>query len=297
MGRHFLTLPGEIRNLIYDYALAYETGLIGILEPSAPQPIITFWDQERRNAANMLKYVCRQLRQETTALRVRYNLITFEGQIRRRDLFQENAQVLRIPAMDFIFPTRIEFSALQQLEKYILMCEQNKEEYPRKIEVQQYRSEIGASKWFATSWASILVGLQYPWLHNFCSKYPLVKIVIRTHSIAPLRHTTIRACCARLLAIRGVKTSLKLRSSEEFLVNRNADVLHRQLSLYLLSMGKVESDILSNVTFSPAMDIEVVADQLCMREELLEATSVSRADTQGFTGQWEIVRQMLNEGV
>ena len=105
---HFFRLPGELRNDIYEYILTDPRGLTcrvlsdGSSKFYTPDQRATErqehkrrqpqWSQRRKNIrrkpedivinkleANKLQYVCRQLRQETKALELRYNTIYFNS--------------------------------------------------------------------------------------------------------------------------------------------------------------------------------------------------------------------------
>lgn len=98
---HLLTLPGELRNMIYAYALFEPAGLHfqrderGIWRLYAAQPFthtqnrpkipkdLDDPDPERpdsvRRVSNQLQFVCHELRSETRGLGIRFNSLIFDG--------------------------------------------------------------------------------------------------------------------------------------------------------------------------------------------------------------------------
>jgi hypothetical protein len=80
---NFLTrLPRELRDIIYEYALTEDGGLVADVKPKASNALPEFRPRRLDNlkdhrASNQLRLVCRQLYLETTGLGIRYNDITF----------------------------------------------------------------------------------------------------------------------------------------------------------------------------------------------------------------------------
>lgn len=75
---HFglLGLPRELRDIIYEYALTEQAGLV-LTEPSPSR--VRAADNPRGPDPNPIKFVCRQLYAETRGLGLRHNKITFPG--------------------------------------------------------------------------------------------------------------------------------------------------------------------------------------------------------------------------
>ncbi|KAI4705100.1 hypothetical protein J4E89_009394 [Alternaria sp. Ai002NY15] len=76
MAKSLLDLPRELRDIIYEYALAEDGGLI-VQEWPTTHPKAT--GAKYGIDANQLKFTCRQLYTETTGLGLRYNKVTFGG--------------------------------------------------------------------------------------------------------------------------------------------------------------------------------------------------------------------------
>lgn len=82
-----LSLPAEIRNIIYEYALTEDGGVVGDIR-HLPGTWLRFRaaDNEDKDLAcesNQLRYVCRQLHKETTALGLGFNDITLSDKHER----------------------------------------------------------------------------------------------------------------------------------------------------------------------------------------------------------------------
>ncbi|KAI4953366.1 hypothetical protein J4E86_006909 [Alternaria arbusti] len=76
MAKSLLDLPRELRNIIYEYALTEEDGLL-VQEWPTMHPKAA--GAKYGTDANQLKFTCRQLYTETTGLGLRYNKVTFGG--------------------------------------------------------------------------------------------------------------------------------------------------------------------------------------------------------------------------
>jgi hypothetical protein len=78
----FFQLPAEVRNLICEYALSFETALYCKL---TYQPLPKFWrcqvdpNSIKTKWPNSLEHVCQQTRQETKGLLFHYNCVVFLG--------------------------------------------------------------------------------------------------------------------------------------------------------------------------------------------------------------------------
>jgi hypothetical protein len=91
----FCNLPGEIRNLIYGFALTDDDPLHHRVVRSREG----FYNSECNSEAkefNQLQYVCKQLRKETAGLELRHNDLVFYGEDGARR-FQDFAQSLLPP--------------------------------------------------------------------------------------------------------------------------------------------------------------------------------------------------------
>lgn len=99
-GCYFLRLPGELRNLVYAYALSEPAGLefrydsqgiarlyhFGAAKPS-PEISSTITDEgleahggeSEMSDANQLQYISRDIRRETRGIGIRYNRLTFDN--------------------------------------------------------------------------------------------------------------------------------------------------------------------------------------------------------------------------
>ena len=79
---NLLTLSGELRNLIYEYALTYSNALYVVDNPTEPTSKPTFHALGLQGAESselkQLQYVSRQLRKETEGLELKYNSICIQ---------------------------------------------------------------------------------------------------------------------------------------------------------------------------------------------------------------------------
>ncbi|KAI4940903.1 hypothetical protein J4E91_011080 [Alternaria rosae] len=76
MAKSLLDLPRELRDIIYEYTLTEEDGLL-VQEWPTMHPKAA--GAKYGTDANQLKFICRQLYTETTGLGLRYNKVTFGG--------------------------------------------------------------------------------------------------------------------------------------------------------------------------------------------------------------------------
>lgn len=77
-----LKLPKELRDIIYEYALTEHRGLLVHYNQSLNKSLLCRFVptyDHTRHEPNQLRYVCRQLHIETSALGLRYNDITFRS--------------------------------------------------------------------------------------------------------------------------------------------------------------------------------------------------------------------------
>ncbi|KAF2740049.1 hypothetical protein EJ04DRAFT_508462 [Polyplosphaeria fusca] len=83
---HLLALPRELRDRIYENVLTDDDGLICVAtvagantgkEPSTQFQFLSHTDDESKQGSNQLRYVCRQLHQETCGLALGYNNLIF----------------------------------------------------------------------------------------------------------------------------------------------------------------------------------------------------------------------------
>ncbi|KAF2244799.1 hypothetical protein BU26DRAFT_86821 [Trematosphaeria pertusa] len=80
----FLSLPAELRYIVYEYALTEERGLICVASADSALPLKLYFSQEngrdcRAAEANQLKSVCRQLYRETRGLAPGLNDLAFRS--------------------------------------------------------------------------------------------------------------------------------------------------------------------------------------------------------------------------
>tara|TARA_R110002003_G_scaffold104_31_gene8470 strand:- start:3385 stop:4266 length:882 start_codon:yes stop_codon:yes gene_type:complete len=118
----FFELPAELRDAIYRYALSYDNGLI-----TAPHPRSTptlFVNNEKIGPCNkdpkLLRYVCRQIFQETKGIMLKVNTITFKG---APTAYQKPAvQLTRVTGLDYFLDclTHPDFPALDFLTKVVV---------------------------------------------------------------------------------------------------------------------------------------------------------------------------------
>lgn len=80
--RSLLTLPGELRNLIYEYSLTYPNALYvvdNLTEPISEPTFHALGLQDAQSSElNQLQYVNRQLQKETVGLELKHNSICFQ---------------------------------------------------------------------------------------------------------------------------------------------------------------------------------------------------------------------------
>jgi hypothetical protein len=75
---HLLGIPGELRNMIYKYALGEAPGGLSLVKARDRRA----WTQPEPLGYNQLKYVCRQLYYETADFELRHNAVNFRKRFR-----------------------------------------------------------------------------------------------------------------------------------------------------------------------------------------------------------------------
>ena len=77
-----LNLPGELRNVIFEYALSEASGLllVEIDDPPSPKRFMGCRHNDKNEEANQLKYVCRQLHAETRGLGLKLNELSVKSE-------------------------------------------------------------------------------------------------------------------------------------------------------------------------------------------------------------------------
>ncbi|KAF2787720.1 hypothetical protein K505DRAFT_342715 [Melanomma pulvis-pyrius CBS 109.77] len=194
----FFTLPRELRDEIYEYALTEEWGLAShhrkpysILVAARGPPSGTDeeemnqnWEDDRLAEASAMKsmesnrlvYVCRQLHRETLGLGLKFNDLTF-------------------------YHTE-KMCALSHFGRFIQHCPTTLQRYVRKITVVQdnsHRSWVWYDKFVMKSLAGD--GVAAP-LYNFCLTHPDVQAVVRFNPI--LDRNLLEQTMILHLAHRGI---------------------------------------------------------------------------------------------
>jgi len=83
MAKSLLALPRELRDIIYEYALTEEGGLL--LKDTYPKSFRGYRPYEHWVESNRLKYVCRQLYHETKGLGLKLNDLAFRSYRQAKD--------------------------------------------------------------------------------------------------------------------------------------------------------------------------------------------------------------------
>jgi hypothetical protein len=154
----FFKLPQEIRDMIYEFALTYEDG-VNIRFTARTIPRIEVLINTRNNSehsleveANMLMYVCRQMRRETKRLSLRYNNV--------------------------IIKKSSSSSSLQICEMFLGSVAVSNQRMIKKIEIMDVDTCDYANR-TKSEIRALLTSMMCPAIYEFCSRFPSALVIIR----------------------------------------------------------------------------------------------------------------------
>ncbi|KAI8936733.1 hypothetical protein NX059_007120 [Plenodomus lindquistii] len=161
-----LTLPGEIRNRIYQYALAEPLGLFArISQHSRDTKMIlckhapTGPSQSDKTEPNQIKYVCKQLYKETADIELQMNTLTF-GSMSRSHSFRR--------------------SPVQQLDNFAVVCDKSRFAWIKRIrlvfEPRGPESEYHPLRHWTKTLLKRLCVEQLVHAAQFCRQHPKIKM-------------------------------------------------------------------------------------------------------------------------
>jgi hypothetical protein len=164
-GVNFLTrLPRELRDMIYEYALTEDGGLVADVKPKASNALPEFRPRRLDNlkdhrASNQLRLVCRQLYLETTGLGIRYNDITF---------------------VDTCYESRI--SAYVNFTRFVESCSRKQFDKMRRITIHDSPEHELEPNWIDYANLVRRCCSTYP-VQPFCRNFPKLMVVVRFYGV------------------------------------------------------------------------------------------------------------------
>ncbi|KAF2878032.1 hypothetical protein BDV95DRAFT_589015 [Massariosphaeria phaeospora] len=194
----FFTPPRELRDLIYEYALTEEKGLIGELpDNSSTNPRLYATRDPHTNLpdreANQLKYVCLQLHNETTGLAAKLN------------------------DLELLFHYTTERTGSQVFEAFVQNCSISYEKNIRKVVIihaqdsDDIRRRIGHDTTILL--CRLLSGIDSPLLYEFCKRNPKARVVVRYDAFRA--HNDDMEVCDRWIWQHAVMSRI-LRGKSEY---------------------------------------------------------------------------------
>jgi len=162
---HFWRLSGELRNEIYEYALTAEDGTdIKVYEKDVLEVYSNSDGKRSSRPLNQLKYVCRQLQQETTGLELRLNVLCSTTTRDSR---------LSPPIMQFLRTrSRMELAMIRKVTV------NNKALGGKIFPVSSLADNCLKAQKFRTGQDKASRGQVYS-LYKFCEAYPGAEVVVR----------------------------------------------------------------------------------------------------------------------
>ncbi|KAF2712580.1 hypothetical protein K504DRAFT_499664 [Pleomassaria siparia CBS 279.74] len=158
----FFTLPRELRDIIYQYALSLEHGLTNAADGSSETVQLIAYAPPEYIFANPLKYVCRQLHKETRGVALAWNdlVIRFTNSMSACDVFGT--------FLNTCSPTR-----RKCLKKVVIVEKTTFDNFSDK-----YRK-----------WICLMCGAEKPFLYDYCLQHPDARVIVRHDASLRLVHS------------------------------------------------------------------------------------------------------------